>query len=74
MYTPPTFIPVFSLTDGIEFLFFILLFIFSVHALFLGYHWFAYGTDKKISMLALALYLGGGAILFLVLAASLYAL
>lgn len=45
--------------------FFFLLCIFTIYTLFLGYHWFTYGTDKKISMAALLMYLGGGALLFL---------
>lgn len=57
---------------GLEMFFYVLLFIFSVHALFLGYHWFAFGTDKQTSMIALAVYLGGGAIFFLVFATSLF--
>lgn len=59
------------LAFGAEGFFYILVIIFTLHALFLGYHWFSYGTSKKISMLALALYLSGGAILFITLSISL---
>lgn len=48
--------------------FYVLLFLFTLHVVVLGYHWFSYGTRKRMSMLALATYLIGGAVLFLVLA------
>ncbi len=56
---------------GTEGLFYVLLFLFVIHAIFLTYHWFTFGTSKKTSTLALAIYLGGGAVLFLTLSASL---
>lgn len=56
---------------GIEGLFYILLFIFTIQAAVLGYHWFSYGTSRRISMIALATYLGGGATLLITLAFSL---
>ena len=56
---------------GIEGLFYTLLLIFTIHSVFLGYHWFSYGTSRRISMIALATYLGGGATLFITLAFSL---
>ena len=52
-------------------LFYFLLLVFTIHAFFLGYHWFTFGTDGKTSILALAVYLMGGAVLFLTLSASL---
>jgi hypothetical protein len=61
-----------SFPFSIEMLFYLLLCAFSIHAVFLGYHWFAFGTSKHVSTLALALYLSGGAILFLILATALY--
>lgn len=73
MVSEPFVIP-FSFTGGIELFFYILLFFFTLHALFLGYHWFAFGTDRRTPMVALAVYLGGGAILFLTLATSLFIL
>lgn len=51
--------------------FFVLLFIFGVHALLLSYHWFTYGTDRQTSTAALATYLIGGALLFGVMAITL---
>ncbi len=51
-------------------LFYILMLIFAIYGLFLGYHWFTFGTSRNTSMIALAVYLGGGAILFLTLAGS----
>ena len=56
---------------GIHGLFFILLFFFVIQAVFLTYHWFKYGTKKHTSILALAMYLSGGAVLFLLYAISL---
>jgi len=51
-------------------IFFLLLSIFIIHTLVLSYHWFAYGTKRTIAFTALSLYLGGGVILFGVLATS----
>jgi hypothetical protein len=59
------------LGTGLQGLFYILLFIFTLHALFLAYHWFTYGDNKHISLVALAVYLSGGAVLFLTLALTL---
>lgn len=59
---------------GFEGLFFVLLFIFTLHAFFVGYHWFTFGTSRHISTIALATYLCGGAILFLTLAFSMQTL
>lgn len=59
-----------SLDFVVEALFFVLLFVFSIHTLFLGYHWFTFGTDRHTSLIALAVYLVGGAILFITLAAT----
>lgn len=59
---------------GAEATFFILLMIFTLHALFLGYHWFAFGSSKHISTIALAIYLCGGAILLLTFSLALRAL
>lgn len=50
---------------GVEGGFYILLLIFSIQALFLAYHWFTYGSSTRISTLALAIYLTGGAVLLL---------
>lgn len=59
------------LSNSTQVLFFILLFFFSVYGLFLAYHWFSFGTSKHTSVIALATYLLGGAVLFLTLAATL---
>ncbi len=56
---------------GIEGLYYVLLFMFTVYGVFLAYHWFAFGTSKKTSLLALALYLVGGSVLFLTLSLAL---
>ncbi len=49
--------------------FYILLAIFTIYTLFLAYHWFTYGTDVRVSMLALSTYLAGSACAFLAMAA-----
>ncbi len=59
-----------GLSQAMQGLFFILLMVFAVYGLFLGYHWFTFGTSRKTSTIALAVYLGGGALLFLTLASS----
>jgi len=56
-----------TLSFGAQGIFYILLFLFTVHAIFLAYHWFSYGTRKEVSLIALAAYLSGGAILLLTL-------
>ena len=56
---------------GTEGLFFILLLAYTVHGVFLAYHWFTYGSSKNFPLIALTAYLVGGAILFLTLAISL---
>lgn len=48
-------------------LFYILLLAFVLHAVFVGYHWFTYGSSRSISLLAFAIYLSGGAIFLLIL-------
>lgn len=50
--------------------FFVVLLIFILHVATLAYHWFTYGENKKLSTTALAIYLVGGAVLFLILSIS----
>lgn len=54
-----------------ELAFYILIIIFAFHALFLGYHLFTYGDSAKLSLTAFALYLAGGAFIFLALSITL---
>lgn len=61
-------------SQGIHILFYILLIVFTIHAVFITYHWFTYGSSKHISMSALATYLSGGAILLLTFSFALQAL
>ena len=56
---------------GIEGLFYILLFLYTIHGIFLVFHWFSYGDNKRTSLTALAIYLAGGALLFLTLSIAL---
>lgn len=50
-------------------LFYLFLLVFTIHTVILGYHWFTYGRSRQVSMLALAVYLIGGAFLFLTMGA-----
>ncbi len=59
------------ISTGLRILFFVLLLFFALHALFLAYHWYHYGTSKRISTIALCTYLCGGAILLLIYASAL---
>ena len=61
------------LSLGIKGLFFVLVLAFALQAIVLTYHWFAYGSNRTISMLALGVYLGGGAVLLVTFAISLTA-
>ena len=56
---------------GVQAIFYILLFIFVLNALFLAYHWFSFGSSKSTSLLALGIYLGGGAVFLVVISSSL---
>lgn len=51
-------------------LFYVLMFFFAVYGLFISYHWFTFGTSRNTSTIALAIYLSGGAVLFLTLAST----
>ncbi|MCA9363944.1 hypothetical protein KC727_01885 [Candidatus Kaiserbacteria bacterium] len=52
-------------------IYYVLLLVFVIHVLILAYHWFSYGTSKTTSLTALATYLLGGAVLFLMIAGAL---
>lgn len=60
-----------SLANGAQMLFYILLLVFVVQSIVLGYHWFTYGSSRRISLVALAVYLLGGAVLFVTLSIAL---
>jgi len=62
------------LFSGLQVLFFILLLCFTIHTLFLSYHWFTYGSNRRVSLIALSIYLAGGAILFLTFSIGLQSL
>ena len=63
-------LPAALINTGVEALFFILLLVFTLHAVVLGYHWFTYGASRKTSMISLCTYLSGGAVLLLILSTS----
>ena len=60
--TDPRILTVFN--NIFELIFYVLLLVFTIHALIVSYHWFTYGDSKKISTTALTLYLIGGILLF----------
>lgn len=62
------------ISSGVQGIFFVLLLIFAIHTIFLAYHWFSYGTSRHTSLIALAVYLCGGAVLFITLSLALRAL
>ena len=61
-------------SQSVQILFYLLLIAFTIHSVFLAYHWFTYGNSKHISMIALATYLSGGAILLLTFSLAIQAL
>lgn len=56
---------------GMSFLYYALLLIFVIYGAFLAYHWYSFGTSKRVSTIALVTYLLGGAFLFIILSLSL---
>jgi hypothetical protein len=62
------------LNTGAELLFYICIGIFALQSLFFAYHWFTYGSSKRISVTALAIYLSGGAVIFMILSLMLHAI
>lgn len=63
-----------SLSDygalGVEGIFYVLVLIFVIHAVVLGYHWFSYGSSRSMSLAALAVYLAGGAVFLMTMASA----
>lgn len=62
------------LSEGMHVIFYALMLVFVVFTVCIGYHWFTYGSDKNLSMLALAVFLIVSAPLFLTMSISLRAL
>lgn len=56
---------------GVAGMFYVLLLFFTINSILLAYHWYKYGSSNRISTIALATYLSGGAILFLTLTIAL---
>lgn len=56
---------------GLQGLFYLITLIFVIYSLCVVYHWFTYGSSKRLSMLSLAVYLGGSAPLFIIMAVAL---
>ena len=61
-----------GLESGLQLLFYALVILFLLHALALAYHWANFGDSKSMTVIALAIYLAGGAILFLAFSFSLF--
>lgn len=57
-----------TLSFAAEITFYVLLLVFTLHAFFLGYHWFTYGEKKRTGEIALVIYLIGAALFFITLA------
>jgi len=48
----------------------LLLLVAFLYACVLAYHWFTYGTSRLVNILSLAAYIGGSALIFLILLVS----
>ncbi len=64
-------LPTNILATGLQGAFYLFLLFFVLHTIVLSYHWFTYGTSRIISTTALAVYLLGGAFLFITLSVAL---
>ena len=62
------------LGDLMHLVFYLLALVFAIFTAFLVYHWYAYGTDRKISNLSLIIYLLGSLPFFLIMMLSLNSL
>lgn len=51
--------------------YYVALLFFTIHAVVLAYHWLSFGANRGQSLLGIAIYLVGGAVLFLSLSLSL---
>ncbi len=51
--------------------FFVIIFLFTIHASIIGYHWLSYGASKHTALLSFSIYLLIGALLLLTMASSL---
>ena len=59
------------LATGMYLIFFTLMLVFVIFTIFLGYHWFNYGSSKQASTLTLAIFLIVSAPLFLTMSLAL---
>lgn len=48
-----------------EWLFLLIAVVFAIHALVIIYHWFTYGTERAVPLVATAIYLGVGGLLLI---------
>lgn len=51
--------------SGLQILFYVAMLSFVIYSCFLIFHWFNYGSNRALSMLSLAIYLLGSAVLFI---------
>ena len=60
----------FSQADVLWLSFYIAAFLFVIHALIVGYHWLTFGTSRSLSTTAVAVYVGAGSLILLVIATT----
>ena len=58
--------------NGIQLLFYVTVLVFTIYSIILAYHWYAYGTKRSISIIALSIYLLVSAIFLLAMSISLF--
>lgn len=64
----PTLFPLINV--GMELFFYVLFLIFVIYSTILAYHWLAYGTERSTGIIALAIYLIGGAPFLIVMSVT----
>lgn len=57
---------------GLQILFFIIVIVFVIYTVLMVYHWHEYGSSKKMTSVALAVYLLGAATLFIIMSLSVF--
>lgn len=63
-----------ELSTILQLLFYLATLFFIVHAVVIGYHWMHYGVVRATSLLGVAVYLTGGAILLVTMSLTLLTL
>ena len=60
----------FSAPDLLWLLFYLATIIFTIHVIVIAYHWFTFGTERKIPTIAVSVYIGIGALILIALATT----